>query len=47
MSDMMRLHGEFRECNVCLVFHCKFSKNRGLTIMQAFRRYDWLMNSDP
>jgi hypothetical protein len=45
MADMKDLHEEFRECNIYVVFHCEFSKNRGPTIIQAFRQHDRLMNS--
>jgi M-phase inducer tyrosine phosphatase len=38
---------DYRGCHACVVFHCEFSRNRGPTLMRAFRDYDRRMNEYP
>jgi hypothetical protein len=47
VAQMKELFDKFRECSACLVFHCEFSKNRGPTLMHAFRDHDRKNNSYP
>lgn len=43
-SDMIRVFEKFVGQNVCFVFHCEFSMNRGPTLMKMFREYDRYVN---
>jgi M-phase inducer tyrosine phosphatase len=47
VAQMKDLFDEFRECSACVVFHCEFSKNRGPTLMHAFRDHDRRKNYYP
>jgi M-phase inducer tyrosine phosphatase len=38
---------DYRGCHVRVVFHCEFSRNRGPTLMRAFRHYDRTVNEYP
>jgi hypothetical protein len=40
IAHLKELFREYRECNVCVVFHSEFSQNRGPTMMRALREYD-------
>jgi M-phase inducer tyrosine phosphatase len=44
VAQMKRLFEQFRDCNVCVVFHCEFSQNRGPNLMHRFRDHDRLEN---
>jgi hypothetical protein len=44
IGQMELLFEEYSECNVCIVFHCEFSHDRGPEMMCAFREHDRLVN---
>ena len=39
-SELAGIYNQYRGQNVCIVFHCEFSRNRGPTLMRLFRDYD-------
>ena len=43
-ADIADIYERFRGENVCIVFHCEFSHNRGPTLMRLFRDYDRRQN---
>lgn len=38
------VYNSFKGGNMCIVFHCEFSQNRGPTLMKLFRQYDRKQN---
>jgi M-phase inducer tyrosine phosphatase len=46
IADLKDLFQEYRDCNACVVFHCEFSKERGPSMMKAFRQHDRCVNND-
>jgi M-phase inducer tyrosine phosphatase len=46
MAQMTSMFDQFRGCEVCVVFHCEFSQNRGPNLMQRFRDHDRRENID-
>jgi M-phase inducer tyrosine phosphatase len=41
---LVTVFNEYRNCNVCVVFHCELSHNRGPALIGAFRDRDRQMN---
>lgn len=44
---MAQFYNKYLHKNVCIVFHCEFSANRGPTLMRRFRDYDRKQNLYP
>ena len=40
----LKLRFQFKGQDVCIVFHCEFSRNREPTVMRMFRDYDRRQN---
>ena len=43
-AAMAGVYEQFKGQDVCIVFHCEFSRNRGPTLMRMFRDYDRRQN---
>ena len=44
-AELAGFFNNYRGENVCIVFHCEFSRNRGPALMQMFRDYDRRQNA--
>ncbi|OHT11388.1 Rhodanese-like domain containing protein [Tritrichomonas foetus] len=44
MANMVGIFQRYKNENVCIIFHCEYSHNRGPSLMRMFREYDRKVN---
>jgi M-phase inducer tyrosine phosphatase len=47
IAEMQKLYTQFCTCSACIVFHCEFSRDRGPSLMMAFRSHDRSLHKYP